>query len=472
MDADLTWAPAWRVRELVATGAVSAIDVVDAALERLQAVEPQIHAFITVCAEEARATARAADEAVRRGAPLGPLHGVPVSLKDDTWVGGVRATAGSLLFEDFVPAQDGTVAARLKAAGGIVLGKTNVPEFNSFSRTANKLVPECVNPWDRRRSPGASSGGTGANIAAGVTPLGVGSDGGGSVRIPSAANGVVGLFPTLGRIPSTGGYNTGSFSSYGPMARDVRDVAIALAVLSGSDGQDPRPCPPACDFVGLLDEGVRGMRFGWSPDFGHIDVDPAVRDTAYATARRLMEAGASLEDAGLVLEDTWPRYTAFSGGELRFGLQTVSTWTDPAFAERRRDPRNVARMMEWNQRAHAAPPPSRESYDAARAWAADMARTFQGLFERYDAILTPTLPEVPPILPADMSDPYRTGRCGTAFLAIANVLGLPALSYPAGLVEGLPVGLQIIGRPGREDEVLRAARALERLQPFTAHPQL
>jgi Asp-tRNA(Asn)/Glu-tRNA(Gln) amidotransferase A subunit family amidase len=128
--------------------------------------------------------------------------------------------------------------------------------------------------------------------------------------------------------------------------------------------------------------------------------------------------------------------------------------------------------MEWNQRAQAAPPPSRESYDAARAWAADMARTFQGLFERYDAILTPTLPEVPPILPADMSDPYRTGRCGTSFLAIANVLGLPALSYPAGLVEGLPVGLQIIGRPGREDEVLRAARALERLQPFTEHPQL
>lgn len=156
MDADLTWAPAWRVRELVATGAVSPIDVVDAALERLHAVEPQIHAFITVCAEEARAAARMADEAVRRGQPLGPLHGVPVSIKDDAWVGGVRATAGSLLFEDFTPAKDGTAAARLKAAGAIVLGKTNVPEFMSFSRTANKLVPECLNPWDRRRSPGAS----------------------------------------------------------------------------------------------------------------------------------------------------------------------------------------------------------------------------------------------------------------------------------------------------------------------------
>src|SRR5262249_2014949 len=162
-------------------------------------------------------------------------------------------------------------------------------------------------------------------------------------------------------------------------------------------------------------------------------------------------------------------YTAFAGGEGRFEPM-LSSWTEPEFAKRRQDPKNAERMMVWNQRAQSAPAMSRETYDAAKVWAAELGRTFQDLFARYDAILTPTLPGIAPILPADMSDPYPTGRCGTSFTAISNVLGLPSLSFPAGVVDGLPVGLQIIGRPGREDEVLRIARALEKLQPFTAHP--
>jgi Asp-tRNA(Asn)/Glu-tRNA(Gln) amidotransferase A subunit family amidase len=471
---DLTWLPAWRLRDLIASRAVSPIDVVDASLERLSAVEPKIHAFITVCADEARAAAREADAAIRRGDALGPLHGVPVSMKDEAWVGGVRCCAGSLLLEDFIPDRDGVAAARLKAAGAVIIGMTNVPEFMSFSRCANKFGPETVNPWDMaaRRSPGASSGGAGASIAAGVTPLGVGSDGGGSIRIPSASNGVVGLFPTPGRIPDTGSFSYLMTGSLGPMARDVRDIALAMEALSGPDGQDPRPTPPPCDFLGALSAGTAGMRVAWSADFGHIDVDPAVAERAGAAARRLAEAGVTVESPPIVIEEPWPYYMVAAGGEPLFegGPRFLN---DPAFMARRREPANLARQMEWSQNAvRGGAPLTRDAYDAAMVKVERLRAQFNQLFERYDAVLTPMLPETAPALPDEgWGDPYTKGFCcGTYYASIANMLWLPALSYPAGLVDGLPVGLQIIGPYGREDKVLRLARALEQLAPFDVHP--
>jgi Asp-tRNA(Asn)/Glu-tRNA(Gln) amidotransferase A subunit family amidase len=471
---DLTWAPAWQLRERIATGDISAVEVVEATMKRLAAVEPQIHAFTTVCAEQARAAAREADAAVRSGRALGPLHGVPVVIKDEAWVGGVRATGGSLLFKDFVPAEDGTVAARLRAAGAIIIGMTNVPEFFTWSRTANRLGPETVNPWDTRRSPGASSGGTGAAIAAGVAPLGIGSDGGGSIRIPSAACGLVGLFPTPGRIPNTGSFSYARVGSLGPMARDVRDLAIAMDVLSGPDGHDARPCPPAREFAATLDQGVAGMRFLWSPDYGHIDADPAVAAQVGATAARLADAGAIVETAEFNIEASWPFFTDFLRGEVAYGNGPAPFTSDPAFVARCLDPENFTRLAEYNQAGLKAPPVSRESYEVAVKWVAALARKLDALFERYDAILSPTLPVVAPILPEGLADPYPSSSfcCGTHYTAYANLLELPALSFPAGLVNGMPVGLQVMGRHGREDHVLRIARALERLQPFELHPPL
>ena len=477
---DLIWAPAWQVRERIVSGDISAVEVVEAALARLAAVEPKLHAFRTVCADQARAAARQADDMVKHGLPLGPLHGVPVVLKDEPWVKGVPATGGSLLFEDFVPAEDGTLAARLRAAGAIIIGMTNVPEFYTWSRTVNRLGPETVNPWDTRRSPGASSGGTGAAVAAGVAPLGIGSDGGGSIRIPSAACGLVGLFPTPGRIPDTGSFSYARVGSMGPMARDVRDLAIAMDVLSGPDGIDPRPCPPAREFTATLDQGVAGMRFLWSPDYGYIDVDPAVAAQVGGTAARLGEAGAVVEDFVLenglktvfTIEDSWPWFINFLRGESAYGNVPPCFTNSPDFVERCLAPENFERLMEYNQAGMKTPPVSREDYEAAVKWVAALGHRIDALFETYDAILSPTLPVVAPLLPEGMADPYPSFCCGTYFTAIANLLMLPALSFPAGLVNGMPVGLQIMGRHGREDQVLRIARALERIQPFDVHPEV
>lgn len=468
----MSWTPAWQVREGIATGAVSAVETVEASLDRLAAVEPHLHAFRTVCADQARAAAREADAMVRRGEPLGPLHGVPVVLKDEPWVAGVPATGGSLLFEDFVPEEDGTVAARLRGAGAIVIGMTNVPEFYSWSRTANRFGPETVNPWDTRCSPGASSGGTGAAVAAGVAPLGIGSDGGGSIRIPSAACGLVGLFPTPGRVPDTGSFSYSRVGSMGPMARDVRDLAIAMDVLSGPDGRDRRPSPPARDFVATLDQGVAGMRFLWSPDYGHIDVDPAVAAQVGATAARLTEAGATVTEAPFSIDASWPWFTDFLRGEAIYGNGPSAFTNSPAFVERCLASENFSRLSEYNQRGLTMPPPSRAAYEAAVSWVADVGQKVDALFQSYDAILSPTLPVTAPTLPEGLADPYPSFCCGTFYTAIANLLMLPALSFPAGLVGGMPVGLQIMGRHGREDEVLRIARALEQIQPFTAHPSI
>lgn len=377
-----------------------------------------------------------------------------------------------MLFEDFIPAQDGTLAARLRAAGAIIIGMTNVPEFYTWSRTANRLGPETVNPWDARRAPGASSGGTGAAIAAGVAPLGIGSDGGGSIRIPSAACGLIGLFPTPGRIPDTGSFSYGRGASMGPMARDVRDLAIAMDVLSGSDGIDPRPCPPAREFAATLEAGVSGMRFLWSADYGHIDVDPAVAAQVGATAFRLAEAGATVEDPGFKIGPSWPWFTNFLRGETIYGAFPPRFTNDPAFVARRLAPENFGRLSEYNQIALKAPAVTQEDYAAATRWVAELGRNLDALFERYDAILSPTLPVVAPILPEGLADPYPTFCCGTFYTAIANLLMLPALSFPAGLVDGMPVGLQVMGRHGREDQVLQIARTLEKIQPFTQHPSL
>jgi aspartyl-tRNA(Asn)/glutamyl-tRNA(Gln) amidotransferase subunit A len=220
------------------------------------------------------------------------------------------------------------------------------------------------------------------------------------------------------------------------MARDVRDLAVAMDVLSGPDGGDPRPSPPPRDFTAVLDEGVAGMRVLWSPDFGHIGVDPAVAARAGATAARLAEAGAVVETPELKLDASWPWFTTLLRGEVAYGGAAPSFTNDPAFVARCREPENLARLAEYNQMAMQAPPVEREDFDAAEAWLAGLRRTFETLFERYDAILSPTLPVVAPILPEGLADPYPTFCCGTFYTAIANLLRLPALSFPAAWSTG------------------------------------
>lgn len=468
---ELEWMPAHKVRDLIAKKEFSPVEVVQQTLERIEDLDPQINAYITVCADEAIDQARDAEAAVQSGQSLGPLHGVPVSVKDEAWVKGVRATGGSLLFENFVPSEDGTCARRLREAGAIIVGKTNVPEFMSWSRTANRLMPETVNPWDLGRCSGASSGGSAASIAAGFTAIAIGSDGGGSVRIPSAACGIVGLFPTPGRIPDTGSFSYSYFGSLGPMARDVRDVGLLMEVLAGPDGMDNRiiDAPPDC--LAKLDGGVSGMRFAWTSDFGYINVQPGLAKIVRDSLNGLESQGAEIDEPGIQFENAWEWLGAQIRGHARYsGLVQPLTTTDH-FYEFCLQPENFERLTEYGQNGAKAPRVSQEEYEVAVKRTEKLKKQFDALFANFDAVISPTLPVVAPILPDDLSDPYPEFCCGTYFTAVANLAELPAATYPCGFLDGLPVGLQIIGKRGREDTVLQICRALEKTLPVR-HPTL
>jgi Asp-tRNA(Asn)/Glu-tRNA(Gln) amidotransferase A subunit family amidase len=457
--------PAWRIAELVRAGDLSPIAIVTASLRRIARFDPYIHAFLTVTADQALAEAATAADAVRAGKPLGPLHGVPIAVKDELWTRGVRTTAGSPAFEDFVPAEDGAAMARLRAAGAILIGKTNVPEFMCWSRTANNLGPETVNPWDLQRSPGASSGGSGAALAAGIVPLAIGSDGGGSIRIPSALCGVHGLFPTPGRVPDTGSFSYSPVGSLGPMARDVRDLALALTVMAGPDGEDDRKAPPLGDVMTALDRGVEGMRCAWTPDFGHIRTQPGLPEAIRGAIAPLEQSGAAILPIEASFEDFWEILLASADvlGEVD-GITKQPFTRSAEFLERCLRPGNFERLTPFGQGAVTAKSAEREARERTAARLLDLRARVEALFERYDVLLSPTMPTTAPVLPEGLADPYPYPPlcCGTYFTSIANLCRLPAASMACGLFEGLPMAVQVIAPFGREDTVLRVCAALER----------
>lgn len=311
---EATLLPAWQLRRLMLDGQLSPVEVVHQCLDRIARLDESLHCFITVDHDGAIAQARAAEKSIGGGAEAGPLLGIPLSIKDHFWTQGVRTTGGSLLYKDHVPAEDSVYAERLRRAGAVIIGKTNTPEFEMFSRTVSRLVPECVNPWDVRRTTGGSSGGAAASVAVGMTPVAVGSDSGGSTRIPSAFCGVHGLLPSNGRVPRHGGFGrTLFFSGVGPLVRDVRDAATLFQVLAGPDRRDPTcMTDPPPDYLATLDAGVKGLRVAWWSDCDKVDeLDPAVLEVALRASLRLEEAGARIEEHALglsvdsLLETLW-----------------------------------------------------------------------------------------------------------------------------------------------------------------------
>jgi Asp-tRNA(Asn)/Glu-tRNA(Gln) amidotransferase A subunit family amidase len=278
MSDDLRWATAEQLRGLIGRREISPVEVVQACLDRIEALEPTLHSLITVASDRALEQAAEAEAAVRSGEPLGPLHGVPVTVKDEVWTEGIASSGGSLVFAQFVPDRDGAVAERLRRAGAIIVGKASLPEFASWPRSKNRLGPESVNPWDPTRISGASSGGSAAGVAAGLVPLSVGSDGGGSIRIPSSLCGTTGLYPTPGRVPSYGSFSYSLAGSLGPIARTVRDAALLQHVIAGPDRRLVRR--PTC---------WRGSKKAWpapaSAGRPTSDASPSNRRSADSWAR-------------------------------------------------------------------------------------------------------------------------------------------------------------------------------------------
>ncbi|MBI1736385.1 MAG: amidase [Candidatus Rokubacteria bacterium] len=455
LDSDaLTLARRIRTKE------ISPVEVVDAVLRRIEALQPTVNAFITVTADAARADARRAEAAVMAGEPLGPFHGVPFSVKDLVFTRGVRTTMGSVIFADQVPADDAVPVQRLRAAGAILVGKTTTPEFGHKPLTDSPLFGVTRNPWDLSRTCGGSSGGAAAAVASGQGPLALGTDGGGSIRIPAACCGIVGLKPTLGRVPHVHQADLFSSTSYiGPMTRTVAEAGACFDVIAGPDRRDPWSHAEPADDARL---DVRGLRIGWMPRVGNRLVDAETLAACEAAARHLERQGARVE----TLEEDFAAFEPIFLVFLQAGLAARIGSHMPKFADR------VAKTL-------------RESVERGAAWSGvDYAnalgqrtvvyRRVHGLFQRFDFLLSPTISR--PALPADHDafepitiDGQAAGSIRGAwypYLFPFNLSGHPAASVPAGWSsDGLPIGLQIVGPWDADRRVLALAADLERERP-------
>jgi aspartyl-tRNA(Asn)/glutamyl-tRNA(Gln) amidotransferase subunit A len=461
---DLCWLSGTELAALIRRRKVSPVEVVDAVLERIDKLNPRLNAYVTLTADAARREARAAERAVgRRSTRLGPLHGVPFSVKDLVITRGVRTTFGTPLYRDHVPVEDAPMVARLKAAGAIMLGKTNTPTFGWIGATHNLLFGPTRNPWDPDRTPGGSSGGASAAAAAGLGPLHVGTDGGGSIRIPASCTGIFGHKASYGRIPTYPPSGAWSLSHVGPMTRTVADAALMLNVCAGPDERDQYSLPAErVDYVKALAGRVKGLRLAWAADLGFSDaLDPEVRTLCAAGARAFREAGCRVEEVA----PGWPSPKAcweqiFCGG--------LAARLAPYVDRRDEIDPGLHALIEASLRN----PPTRypQAWFDRLAWAEHPRR----LFEKYDLLLTPTI-ACPPFA-IGLDNP--THIAGTAVAAYGwipftypfNLTGHPAASVPCGFThDGLPVGLQIVGRRFDDVTVLRASAAFERLRPWRQH---
>ncbi|MBI2218823.1 MAG: amidase [Candidatus Rokubacteria bacterium] len=457
----LCWLPATELASLIRKKKLSPVEIVNAVLDRIDKLNPRLNAYCTLAAEDARRQARLAERAVtRRSATLGPLHGVPFSVKDLVITRGVLTTFGTPLYRDNVPAEDAPMVARMKAAGGIMIGKTNTPTLGWIGATHNLLFGPTRNPWDPETTPGGSSGGASAAVAAGLGPLAIGTDGGGSIRIPASFAGIFGHKPSFGRIPVYPWSAAWSLSHIGPMTRTVADAALVMNVCAGPEERDPGSLPAErVDYVKALKGDLDGVRIAWSVDLGFADaVDPEVAASCAKATRAFREAGARVEE----VKPRWPSprdawHTIFCGG--------IATRLAPYRERRQEIEPGLWEIVEWYLRQ----PPT--AY--LQAWFDRLAwwQHPRAFFEKYELLLTPTI-ACPPFAVGLDNPPEIAGRAVPPYGWIPftypfNLTGQPAASVPCGFTKsGLPIGLQIVGRRFDDATVLRASAAFERARPW------
>ena len=461
---DLAFTSTTELRALIASGQVSPVEVTELYLSRIDRLDSRLNSYLTVTADHAIDSARRAEAAVARGDALGPLHGVPISIKDLELTRGIRTTGGSLAFRDRVPDEDSIVVERVRASGAVILGKTNTPEFGLLGHTQNLLGDHCRNPWNTERTSGGSSGGAGAAVVAGLCSLATGSDGGGSIRIPSSFCGVYGIKPTQHRVPmyagaaSTGVFNM--FSQSGPMTRTVADSAVLLQVMAGHDPRDAASLrDKPLDYLAATERGVDGLRLAWSPDFGFGAVDPEVVEITSRAARVFEDMGCELGNADLALDEPFDAFwTLFSG--VVHGRYTA------VLSEHRDELTDYAReCIERGEALRAS------DYVSALGYVDVLKAQFADVFERYDLLLSPVM--AVPAFPVGSPPVEIDGRSVEPFAGAfpftypINMIGYTAASVPCGMSsEGLPIGLHVLGRPGDEATVLAASAAFERARPW------
>ena len=457
----ICWANAGDIVEAVRAGEITASEVVSAVLQRIAVIDGTLRAFVTVCADEAIAAARAADARRPKGGVLGPLDGVPVSVKDIICTKGVRTTAGSKLQETFVPDTDAIVVERLKSAGAIVIGKTTTPEYCHKTVTVSPLTGETLNPWDLGRTPGGSSGGSAVAVATGMGPISIGTDGGGSIRLPAALCGIVGLKPTVGTVPQwpvIAGWDL--LGHTGPLARSVADIQRVMSAISGPDSRDPE------SFVHLDATRPEKLRVAWARSLDHLEPEPEVAhalDDAVAAVRQVAD---QLDEVVLNWSDPDQQYRVIVLSDLvsalghRLGSEKDRTVMDPTLIQ----------MLEFGLTLTGG--------DLARAlrWKRHFAARVLTWFRDYDILMVPTAPVTafpvgvlgPRVISGKKTSPHAWFNWTWPF----NVTGQPALSLPVLPTTGLPVGIQIVGRPGQDLLVMSFGEELEKRLSRDIRPPL
>jgi aspartyl-tRNA(Asn)/glutamyl-tRNA(Gln) amidotransferase subunit A len=445
---------------LVRQKKISPVELTQACLERIDSLNPTLNAFITVTAESALTAARSAETQIARGGWKGPLHGIPIAVKDLLDTAGIRTTAGSALFKDRVPAEDAEVVRRLRAAGAVLLGKLNMHEFAFGGSSAISYFGAVRNPWDVAYSPGGSSGGSAAAVAAGLCYAALGSDTGGSIREPAAYCGIVGLKPTYGRVSTSGAIPLSwSLDHIGPMTRTVSDAALVLQVIAGYDSQDPGSVDlPVPECVADIAASTSGLRLGILRDYFYESLSPDIEAAMQNALSVLKSLTRSVHEvAPLATDATYasvmnPYVAVLSAEAYEFHKEYIAKSPELYQAP-------------TLKRLRAGADVTISTYVQSRRQLEQIRNAIARRFDDVDFVITPTTP-VPPFTLAELSDANKARPMELQMLHNTrpiNMLGLPTISVPCGFtVARLPIGLQISGRPGAEASVLRLAHAYER----------
>lgn len=452
-----------QLARLIKRREVSPVEVVDATLARIADVDPRLSAFITVFDKQARQVARAAEMLMMAGHDLGPLHGVPIALKDNVATQGQRTTAGSKILADWLPAHDATITSRLRRAGAVFVGKLNMHEFAWGGTSDNPHYGAVRNPWNTDRFPAGSSGGSGAAVAARACFGAIGTDTGGSIRLPAAVNGIVGIRPTYGRVSNHGIVPLAwSMDTAGPMTRTVEDCALMFGVLAGHDPADPASARvPTHDYMARLNDGVKGLRIGVVPGYFFRHLQPAVHASVMAALERLEGAGAEIVEVDI--QNIHGNISA----QLTIESAEPSTWHQRWLRERPDDyGPDVRTLLEVGEMFLAT------HYLQAQRYRALLRNEFMQAFERVDIFLCPTLPFTATPLRAttvviENGEEESMLDAIMQFTGVPSLTGLPAISVPCGFdPDGLPIGMQLIGKPFDEATLFRVGAAYQALTEF------
>ena len=470
-DRELLFLSAVSAAALIRRKKLSPVDYMEAVLGAVERLQPTLNCFITITAEDARRGAKAAEQAVMSGAPLGPLHGIPVSVKDLIPTKGVRTTFGSIAFTDNIPDRDDALVTRLRAAGAIMIGKTTTPEFGIKGQTDAPIYGVTRNPWNLERTPGGSSGGAAAAVAAGLGPIGLGSDGAGSTRIPAACCGLVGLKGTTGAIPYQEARDAfANVVAAGPLTRTVADCAVMQAAMGGDDPMDPWTAhaePLGRVSPALLSQDLTGLRIGYLSRSGAKRTSADVAKGVEASLKVFSDLGAEVEEVQVEVdwmpEEQRALYLSSIANNLGHIVDRFGDKTDPV----------LRAYVEAGRKYDIA------TYIKALSARTRMFRAVQGLFEKYDFLVSPTITRTAlaanynaatDVVEVDGVSVGPTQPGLTGFVYPFNLTGHPALAVPSGWgADGMPTSVQIVGPRHSDSSVLRLGGLLEQARPWADH---